>query len=64
MLKVYQLLNIFGELSHRNKVALYKFLTDRNTYLDKDKIEEFIRLVREMEEDLMYEDDYWDDQDY
>jgi len=57
MLKVHELLNIFSDLKPKNKEALYNYLVNDKTYEDKEEIEEFRQILKEMKEDLLYYDE-------
>ncbi|ABX31984.1 hypothetical protein Pmob_1271 [Petrotoga mobilis SJ95] len=61
MLKIHELLNIFSDLKPKNKEVLYNFLANPKTYEDKEEIEEFIQILKEMKEDLLYYDEEFDD---
>jgi hypothetical protein len=58
MLKIPELLNIFGDLKPKNKEFLYDFLVDPRTYNDRDEIKEFRQILREMKSDLLYDDTF------
>jgi len=62
MLKIHELLNIFGDLKPENKEVLYDFLVDPRTYNDKNEIKEFRQILREMKNDLLYYDEYFDEE--
>jgi hypothetical protein len=61
MLEIHELLNIFSDLNPKNKEVLYNFLANPKTYEDKEEIEEFIQILKEMKEDLLYYDEEFDD---
>lgn len=60
MLKIHELLNIFGDLKPENKEVLYNFLVDPRTYNDKNEIKEFRQILKEMKSDLLYYDEEFD----
>jgi hypothetical protein len=58
MLKIPELLSIFGDLKPKNKEVLYNFLVDPRTYNDRGEIKEFRQILREMKSDLLYDDTF------
>ncbi|MDK2839564.1 MAG: hypothetical protein PWQ83_1114 [Thermosipho sp. (in: thermotogales)] len=61
MLEIHELLNIFGNLKPKNKEVLYNFLVNPKTYENKEEIEDFIQILKEMKDDLLYYDPYFDE---
>ncbi len=62
MLEISELLSIFADLDPKNKEVLYNFLVDPRTYNDKNEIKEFRQILREMKNDLLYYDEYFDEE--
>ncbi|PNS00843.1 hypothetical protein X928_04110 [Petrotoga miotherma DSM 10691] len=61
MLEIHELLNIFSDLKPKNKEVLYNFLVNPKTYENKEEIEDFIQILKEMKDDLLYYDEEFDD---
>jgi len=63
MLEIHELLSIFSDLNPKNKEVLYNYLINPKTYEDKEKIEKFRQILKEMKEDLLYYDEELDGPD-
>ncbi len=57
MISVGELISIFSELSATNKKRLYNFLINEFSKVKSEEYIEFVGLLRDLEEDLLYSDE-------
>ena len=57
MISVGELISIFSELSVTNKKRLYNFLINEFSKVKSEEYIEFVGLLRDLEEDLLYSDE-------
>ncbi len=57
MISVGELISIFSELSVTNKKRLYNFLINEFSKVKSEECIEFVGLLRDLEEDLLYSDE-------
>ena len=57
MISVGELISIFSELSVTNKKRLYNFLINEFSKVKSEEYLEFVGLLRDLEEDLLYSDE-------
>ena len=57
MISIGELISIFSELSATNKKRLYNFLINEFSKVKSEEYIEFVGLLRDLEEDLLYSDE-------
>ena len=57
MISIGELISIFSELSATNKKRLYNFLINEFSKVKSEEYLEFVGLLRDLEEDLLYSDE-------
>ena len=57
MISIGELISIFSELSATNKKRLYNFLINEFSKVKSEECIEFVGLLRDLEEDLLYSDE-------
>lgn len=57
MISIGELISIFSELSATNKKSLYNFLINEFSKVKSEEYIEFVGLLRDLEEDLLYSDE-------